>query len=165
MDDDTLLNLAAEAGEAIKGRGLMLTLAESCTGGMAAQFVTAIPGSSNWFERGFVAYSNAAKTELLGVLPDTLERHGAVSEPTVLEMALGALANSQADLSLSISGIAGPEGGLPAKPVGTVCFGWAFQGGSGSETRHFRGDRTEVRRQATAYALQKLAQLTLDADL
>lgn len=165
MADDALISLAAELGLALKQRGLMLALAESCTGGMAAQYVTAISGSSSWFERGFVTYSNASKTELLGVSPATLAQHGAVSETTVREMAQGALARSQAQLAAAISGIAGPDGGTPDKPVGTVCFAWATPDGVRCETRRFSGDRDAVRRQSVETALLGLLQLTLPTDL
>ncbi|MCX7628050.1 MAG: CinA family protein [Methylophilaceae bacterium] len=165
MDDDTLLKLAADLGAALQARGWMLTLAESCTGGMAAQYVTAIPGSSAWFERGFITYSNQAKIELLGVDPDTLASHGAVSEAVAARMAQGALARSHAQIAAAISGIAGPGGGTLLKPVGTVCFGWACPNVVEHETRHFSGDRSIVRRQAVAHALERLLRLTLAADL
>lgn len=165
MDDDSLLNLATELGTALQARGWMLALAESCTGGMVAQYVTAIPGSSTWFERGFVTYSNVAKIEMLGVDRRTLETHGAVSEAVVLEMARGALVHSHAQIAAAISGIAGPAGGTPDKPVGMVCFGWAILGRVACETRHFGGDRSAIRRQAVVHALQRLAELTLRADL
>ena len=146
--------LAESLGRALKARGALLATAESCTGGWAAQAVTAIAGSSDWFERGFVTYSNAAKQELLGVRRETLERHGAVSEETAREMAAGALARSRATLAVSITGVAGPGGGSAAKPVGTVCFAWASpRGRLRSETRHFDGDREAVRRQSVEHAL------------
>jgi nicotinamide-nucleotide amidase len=134
----------------------MLATAESCTGGAVAEAITAIAGSSGWFERGFVTYANAAKIEVLGVDPLTLERHGAVSEAVAREMALGALTHSQAELALSITGIAGPDGGTPDKPVGTVCFGWAWDRTRPrvrSERRHFAGERIAVRAQAVRTAL------------
>lgn len=135
----------------------MLACAESCTGGWVAETVTAIAGSSQWFERGFVTYSNAAKQELLGVRADTLRRQGAVSEAVVLEMAAGALRNSRAQTSLAISGVAGPAGGSADKPVGTVCFAWAVRGTEPTaQTRHFAGDREAVRRQSVIHALQGL---------
>src|SRR5205085_9773344 len=115
---------------------------ESCAGGWAAQAVTAIAGSSDWFERGFVTYSNAAKQEMLGVRPATIAKHGAVSEETAREMALGALEHSRGTIALAITGIAGPGGGSAAKPVGTVCFAWARKGAEACvETRRFSGDR------------------------
>jgi nicotinamide-nucleotide amidase len=146
--------LAESLGRALKARNAWLVTAESCTGGWAAEAVTAIAGSSAWFERGFVTYSNAAKEEMLGVRAQTLTHEGAVSEETAREMALGALAHSRATLALAITGIAGPAGGTPAKPVGTVCFAWASRSGAlRSETRHFSGDREAVRRQSVERAL------------
>lgn len=146
--------LAESLGRALKGRQALLVTAESCTGGWAAQAVTAVPGSSAWFERGFVTYSNESKTELLGVPRETLERHGAVSEEIARQMALGALARSRGTLAVAITGVAGPGGGSAAKPVGTVCFAWAQAGGRvRSETRRFSGDREAVRRQSVEHAL------------
>lgn len=134
-----------------------LVTAESCTGGWLAKACTDRPGSSAWFDRGFVTYSNAAKQELLGVSAATLERHGAVSRETVLEMVAGALARSQAHWAVAISGIAGPGGGSQAKPVGTVWFAWAGPNGWRlASTVQFEGDRDAVRRQAVATALQVL---------
>lgn len=161
MDDDALLKLAAELGAALKQRDWMLALAESCTGGMAAQFVTSIPGSSNWFERGFVTYSNAAKIDMLNVSPTTLDSYGAVSEQTAREMAHGALEHSRAHIAAAITGIAGPDGGTPEKPVGTVCFAWADANGIAASTVQFSGDRSAVRRQAVTHCLQNLLRLTL----
>lgn len=146
--------LAARVGELMLARGEWLATAESCTGGWAAQCVTAVAGSSGWFERGFVTYSNLAKTEMLGVPETTLERHGAVSEATARAMAQGALAHSRAGWALAVTGIAGPAGGSPEKPVGTVCFAWAERdGGCEAEVRHFSGDRHAVRAQAVRHAL------------
>ncbi len=157
MSVDTLSVLAARVGVTLKARGQMLAAAESCTGGWVAQSLTAIAGSSDWFERGFVTYSNAAKQEMLGVSAATLAAHGAVSEQTAREMAQGALAHSRAQLALAITGVAGPGGGTKEKPVGTVCFAWADAGGVlGTQTRHFEGDRESVRRQSVAFALQTL---------
>ena len=122
-----------------------------------AQCLTAIAGSSAWVERGFVTYSNEAKQEMLGVSSETLQLHGAVSEATVAAMAEGCLERSEAEVALSISGIAGPGGGSPAKPVGTVCFGWARHGEAPQTTTcHFDGDRAAVRRQAVVFALEEL---------
>jgi nicotinamide-nucleotide amidase len=163
--DDELLTLAAELGAALKQRGWMLALAESCTGGMAAQFVTAVPGSSAWLERGFVTYSYEAKKEMLGVKQTTLDQYGAVSEQTADEMSLGALLRSHAHIAAAITGIAGPDGGTPQKPVGTVCFAWAKKNGITTATQHFTGDRSTVRQQAVKYSLQRLLQLTLAPDL
>jgi len=155
--------LAEKLGARLKARKQMLVTAESCTGGWAAQAVTAVAGSSNWFERGFVTYSNAAKEEMLGVRHATLEKHGAVSEQTAREMALGALKHSRGTIALAITGIAGPSGGSAAKPVGTVCFAWARKGHDASaETRHFSGARDAVRRQSVEHALGRVLQL-LDA--
>ena len=155
--------LAEKVGARLKARGAMLVTAESCTGGWAAQAVTAVAGSSDWFERGFVTYSNAAKEEMLGVRATTLVRHGAVSEETAREMALGALERSRGTVALAITGVAGPTGGTPAKPVGTVCFAWAGKNVAPSaETRHFAGDREAVRRQSVEHALERVLEL-LDA--
>lgn len=155
--------LAAEAGRRLLARGEWLATAESCTGGWVAQAVTAIAGSSAWFDRGFVTYANAAKEDLLGVPAATLERHGAVSEATARAMAQGAIARSRADWALAVSGIAGPSGGSPEKPVGTVCFAWAQkEGGCEAQTRHFAGDRQAVRAQSVRHALQGLLE-RLDA--
>ena len=165
MADDALLKLAAEVGAALKQRGWMLALAESCTGGGVAEAVTAVPGSSGWFDRGFITYSNDAKIDMLGVSPKTLQEDGAVSETTVREMARGAMAHSHARIAAAISGIAGPDGGTPAKPAGTVCFAWAAEKHLESETVYFKGNREKVRLQAVEYALRGVLRLTLDADL
>lgn len=150
-----MIALAQSLGTKLREKGVLLVTAESCTGGWAAEAVTAIAGSSEWFERGFVTYSNDAKVEMLGVRPETLERHGAVSEETAREMALGALAHSHASVALAITGVAGPGGGTAAKPVGTVCFAWAGRGGRlRSETCQFAGDREAVRRQSVERALR-----------
>jgi nicotinamide-nucleotide amidase len=152
--------LASRIGARLKARGAMLAAAESCTGGWAAQALTAIAGSSAWFERGFVTYSNAAKEEMLGVRAATLARHGAVSEETAREMALGALERSRASVAFAITGIAGPSGGTPDKPVGTVCFAFAARGGTlRAETRHFAGDREAVRRQSVEHAFARVLEL------
>ena len=155
--------IAQKLGEHLKAKGALLVTAESCTGGWAAQAVTAIAGSSGWFERGFVTYSNAAKEEMLGVRQATLAKHGAVSEETAREMALGALKHSRGTIALAITGIAGPGGGSAAKPVGTVCFAFARKGHDASaETRRFPGDRDAVRRQSVEHALTRVLEL-LDA--
>ena len=152
-----LENLAEKIGNELLSRGEKLTTAESCTGGWVAQTITAIAGSSGWFDRGFVTYSNAAKHEMLGVTESTLERHGAVSEATARAMAQGALAHSHADWAISITGIAGPGGGSPEKPVGTVCFAWASNnGGCEAQTRIFSGERTSIREQSVHHALSGL---------
>jgi nicotinamide-nucleotide amidase len=150
MDSVTISNLAAELGETLKARGFTLAMAESCTGGMVAQFITSIPGSSVWFDRGFVTYSNQAKIEMLGVLSQTIEKFGAVSEQIVTEMVSGVLKNSHAQIAGSISGIAGPDGGTEEKPIGTVCFAWAEPHKPIlTTTKHYQGNRQEIRQQAT----------------
>jgi nicotinamide-nucleotide amidase len=160
MHPDALSTLVAAVGAKLRARGWMLTTAESCTGGWVAQAVTAVAGSSDWFERGFVTYSDMAKQEMLGVSARTLAAHGAVSEQTAREMAIGALAHSRAQVALAITGIAGPGGGSPEKPVGMVCFAWAAIGEKiSAQTRHFEGDRESVRKQSVIAALQGLAQL------
>jgi len=147
--------IANRVGEQLKTKGLVLATAESCTGGWVAQAVTSVSGSSEWFDRGFVTYSNEAKREMLGVRGETLERHGAVSEETAREMAAGALDASRAHLAVAITGVAGPSGGTPQKPVGMVCFAWAQRDGAvESATRHFDGDREAVRRQSVMFGLQ-----------
>ncbi len=149
--------LAQQLGAVLLARGESLATAESCTGGWVAQCVTAIAGSSAWFERGFVTYSNAAKTDMLDVSAATLERHGAVSEATARAMAQGALKHSRVDWSVAITGIAGPGGAVPDKPVGTVCFAWAQKNaGCEAQTGHFPGDRQAVREQSVAHAMRGL---------
>jgi nicotinamide-nucleotide amidase len=144
-------------GNALKQHSMMLATAESCTGGWVGEAVTAVPGSSGWYDRGFITYTNEAKQEMLGVAAATLELHGAVGEQTVREMASGALKNSRAQAALAISGIAGPGGGTAEKPVGTVWFAWAYANGAvASEKRVFAGGRQDVRRQAVERALQGL---------
>jgi len=133
----------------------MLATAESCTGGWIAQAITSVAGSSEWFERGFVTYSNDSKREMLGVRAATLARHGAVSEATAREMATGALKRSRAQIAVAVTGVAGPGGGTRKKPVGMVCFAWATKkGGARSATRRFRGGRESVRRQSVVAALE-----------
>nr|MBL8455910.1 CinA family protein [Zoogloeaceae bacterium] len=158
--DDELSALSAATGTLLGERGWLLATAESCTGGWIAQVVTATAGSSSWFDCGFVSYSNAAKQSLLGVAPATLLEHGAVSEQTVREMASGAIARSRAQVALAVSGIAGPGGAVPGKPVGTVCFAWALPDGTLiAETHRFAGDREAVRHQTVVHALQSLPRL------
>ncbi|MDD2926648.1 CinA family protein [Rhodoferax sp.] len=137
----------------------MLATAESCTGGLMAAACTDLAGSSVWFERGFVSYANAAKTELLGVAPTLIEAHGAVSEPVARAMASGALAHSHAQVALAVTGVAGPAGGSPGKPVGTVWFAWATPSGLSSAVQHFAGDRAAVRQASVRYALDGLLQI------
>ena len=146
--------LAKTLAERLKEKGAVLVTAESCTGGWAAQVVTSVAGSSDWFDRGYVTYSNDAKRELLGVRADTLSRHGAVSEETAREMAQGALSRGKGTVALAITGIAGPTGGSKEKPVGTVCFAWATARANSAETRRFSGDRESVRRQSVIHALE-----------
>jgi nicotinamide-nucleotide amidase len=141
---------------ALLEKGWQLAVAESCTGGMIAAACTDLAGSSAWFERGFVTYSNAAKTEMLGVLEDLLAQHGAVSEPVAAAMAQGALQRSHANIAASVTGIAGPSGATAGKPVGMVCFGFATASGVSTVTMHFTGDRAAVRQQAVDYALLSL---------
>ena len=151
-----LEKLATELGAALKARGFMLALAESCTGGMVAQAVTSVAGSSAWFDRGFVTYSNAAKIDMLGVSAQTLEKFGAVSEQTAAEMAAGAIKHSQAHIAGSITGIAGPDGGTADKPVGTVCFGIAQAKQYITITQHFTGNREAIRQQAAIAMMAEL---------
>jgi nicotinamide-nucleotide amidase len=156
--------LAARTGRRLQGAKAMLVTAESCTGGWVAQAVTAIAGSSAWFERGFVTYSNAAKQELLGVSRKTLKQHGAVSEQTAREMAAGALKRSRGTVALAVTGIAGPGGGSADKPVGMVCFAWVRKGERPqSETRRFRGGREAVRRRSVVRALEGVLELLAGA--
>jgi len=157
LSDAALMATAARLGEQCIRRGWMLTTAESCTGGWIAKVLTDVPGSSRWFERGYVAYSNAAKSELLAVAPRTLDEHGAVSAETVRAMASGALKRSHAQLAVAVSGVAGPDGGSEGKPVGTVWFAFAGPGqATATEVRRFAGDREAVRRAAVHHALTAL---------
>lgn len=152
--------LAAQVGGALKARGLLLATAESCTGGGVAQAVTAIAGSSAWFERGFITYSNLAKQQMLGVQESTLIAYGAVSEAVVREMVTGVLHHSTAQVALAVSGIAGPDGGTPDKPVGTVWFAWGVKNGTVHARRHqIDGNRAEVRAHAVRVALQGVLEL------
>ena len=153
----TLSTAATQLGLALKTRGLMLAMAESCTGGMVAEAITSIAGSSAWFERGFISYSNAAKSDMLDVSSKTIEKFGAVSEQTAAEMAIGALINSEAQIAGSITGIAGPDGGSPDKPVGTVCFAWTGKDFPVTSCTHwFDGDRDSVRNQAAIFMMAGL---------
>jgi nicotinamide-nucleotide amidase len=148
--------LARKVGAALRASGDRLVTAESCTGGWVAEAMTSVAGSSAWFERGFVTYSNESKREMLGVPLPTLRRHGAVSEATARAMAAGALRRSQGSFSLAITGVAGPGGGTRNKPVGTVCFAWARGRKMRSETRRFAGGRSRVRRQSVLHALNEV---------
>jgi nicotinamide-nucleotide amidase len=160
MTEDDVTRLARKLGRACLKRDMDIVSAESCTGGGVAQACTRISGSAKWFERGMVTYTNIAKKEMLGVSQRTLKKHGAVSEEVAREMAAGALKRSHADVSVAVTGIAGPMGGVPGKPVGTVHFAWGVRGGP-IQTRMFRfkGDRTAVRLQSVAVALQGLIDL------
>ena len=148
--------LVEQLASELKARGQMMVTAESCTGGLIAGACTELSGSSDWFERGFVTYSNAAKTELLGVPAALIGAHGAVSEPVARAMATGAVANAHAHWSVAVTGVAGPTGGSPEKPVGTVWFGWATPAGVFTEHRRFDGDRAAVRQATVAHALTGL---------
>jgi len=157
MDD--ICELASKVGQALHAKGLLLATAESCTGGGVAQAITDIAGSSEWFDCGFITYSNASKTEMLDVPAALFAQHGTVSEEIAAAMAQGALANSNAHLSLSTTGIAGPGGAVPGKPVGTVCFGWAKGEQVHTERLVFAGDRQAVRRQSVIHALKGLLRM------
>jgi nicotinamide-nucleotide amidase len=150
---ENITALAASVGQALKRRNLLMATAESCTGGGIAQAITDIPGSSEWFDCGFVTYSNASKSELLSIPAATIAQHGAVSEEIAGAMAQAAVDNSNASVAVSTTGIAGPGGAVPGKPVGTVCFGWHVGNKTRTERRVFEGDRHAVRDQAVAYAL------------
>ena len=159
-----LTSLSEQLAKLLLQQQKLLAVAESCTGGWLAKCLTDLAGSSRWFERGFVTYSNAAKQEMLGVRSATLLRTGAVSEAVVLEMANGVLDHSRADVAVAISGIAGPGGAVPGKPVGTVCFAWTVKDSlHQKDTKYFEGNREAVRRQSVACALQGLLDV-LDAD-
>ncbi len=158
--DEKLYRLAVRVGRALKKRQMMIATAESCTGGWVGQAITMVPGSSEWFERGFITYTYISKREMLAVKPATLARHGAVSEQVVREMVQGALARSHAQVAIAVSGVAGPSGGTPEKPVGTVCFAWGRKGARlRVERRRFRGDRDTVRRRCVAHVLRGVLRL------
>ena len=160
MNEDDVTRLARRLGNLAKKRKVDVVTAESCTGGGVATAMTRISGSAKWFERGFVTYTNIAKKEMLGVRQDTLKKHGAVSEEVAIEMARGALKHSHADVSVAVTGIAGPTGGVPGKPVGTVHFAWAVRNGPVQARRlRFEGDRVEVRLQSVYVAIQGLVDL------
>lgn len=149
--------LSQKLGLLLQEKAWQLAVAESCTGGGLAQAITAIPSASSWFERGFVTYSNAAKIELLGVAPETLAKYGAVSEETAAEMALGALHHSHADISISITGIAGPSGSTAEKPVGTVWFGLATKDNKvKTHLKNFKGSRQKIQELSITFALSCL---------
>lgn len=154
------MEIVLQLRELLKQHQWKLVTAESCTGGGVSEVITSVPGSSEWFDRGFVTYSNQAKIEMLGISPQTLEQFGAVSEQTAREMAEGALNRSDAQVSLAVTGIAGPDGGTPDKPVGTVWFAWAADEiPTSAELQHFDGDRDEVRIQSKNYVLNQLVKL------
>jgi nicotinamide-nucleotide amidase len=160
MPTDTVVHqLAIRVGNKLREERLMLATAESCTGGMVAAAITDISGSSGWFERGFVTYSNQAKSEMIGVPADLIDQHGAVSEPVARAMAEGALRNSRAQVSLAITGVAGPGGGTELKPVGMVSFAWSNRLHTAVETLVFKGDREQIRVQAATHALRGLLAL------
>ena len=156
LDDKGLEACLTHISSTLLARGWMLATAESCTGGMIAAACTDLAGSSQWFERGFVSYSNAAKTELLGVPAALIAEHGAVSEPVARAMAEGAVQRSAAQVAVAVTGVAGPTGGTPDKPVGTVWFGWRVDGATHSELQRFAGDRAAVRAQTVRHALARL---------
>lgn len=157
---EALREIVLKVSDTLKKNGLKLAAAESCTGGGLCYWLTSVPGSSAWFERGFVTYSNEAKIDMLGVSSLTLDKFGAVSEQTAREMAEGALKNSRADVSIAITGIAGPDGGLPNKPVGTVWIAWSGKPFTAcAEVNIFTGDRQQIRLQSIEYALRRLDKL------
>jgi nicotinamide-nucleotide amidase len=157
------LDTAKALASLLETAGWKVALAESCTGGLVCATLTELAGSSNWFERGYITYSNQAKTECLGVSAELIESHGAVSEPVARAMAEGAQRNAKVEAAISITGIAGPTGGSTEKPVGTVCFAWAIQDKevltTTCKTKLFSGDRQAVRQQATDFALEELLTL------
>lgn len=157
--EQTIQTLCGLTANLLLEKNWMLTTAESCTGGLIAAACTDLPGSSTWFERGFVSYSNAAKSELLGVDPTLIAHHGAVSEAVVRAMAQGAVQHSHAQVAIAVTGVAGPSGGGIAKPVGTVWFSWAWPAGLHSEVQHIPGDRAAVRQATVRHALARLVDL------
>ncbi len=165
-NNDPQHELAKSIGIALTHRGWKIALAESCTGGLVCATLTNLAGSSDWFERGYITYSNQAKTECLNVPSEVLKSFGAVSEEVAKAMAQGAQQNAKVQVAISITGIAGPSGGSPEKPVGTVCFGWAIKEDGTNDlvnittmTKHFKGDRQTVREQASDFALSKFLEL------
>ena len=163
-EQDVIFDLAENTGRKLKQHDWFLVSAESCTGGWLGQAITAVAGSSEWYERGFITYSNRAKMEMLQVSSSALQQFGAVSVEVAYEMAAGALKNSPADISVAITGIAGPGGGCALKPVGTVCFAWALKNGLAIRKKLvFAGDREAVRRQAVITALQGILELLEEA--
>ena len=154
----------AQLAHALMHRGWLMATAESCTGGLIAGACTERPGSSQWLDCGFITYSNRAKSAMLDVPAALIATHGAVSEPVARAMAQGAVAQSQAQVSVAVTGVAGPDGGSAAKPVGTVWFGWQVAGKLHSEAMHFEGDRHSVRQQTVQHALRRLLALVEAAD-
>jgi len=153
--ESELFELAEQLGRLLKANGKTIATAESCTGGWIAQTITEVPGSSAWFDRGFVTYSNAAKVQMLGVSPQTLEQYGAVSAETATEMVTGALAHSGADVAVAVTGIAGPDGGTQDKPVGTVFIAWAPKSGAAKVVKkQFTGNRRQIREQTVKNAIE-----------
>ena len=163
LSDLDVAALVLQLAELLARKGWMMATAESCTGGLIAGACTDLAGSSDWFERGFVTYSNEAKSEMLGVDAALIDAHGAVSEPVARAMAEGAVARSQALASVAVTGVAGPAGGSAEKPVGTVWFGWSVDGRVRTERRRFEGDRAAVRAATVHYALQTLVELVRGA--
>jgi nicotinamide-nucleotide amidase len=157
--NDPIPDLVERLAAQLRAKGWMMATAESCTGGLIAGVCTDLAGSSDWFERGFVTYSNAAKTELLGVDAALIVQHGAVSETVARAMAQGAVAHSHAQVAVAVTGVAGPAGGSVEKPVGTVWFGWAVPGGVHTQVQRFDGDRAAVRAATVRHALQRLLAL------
>jgi nicotinamide-nucleotide amidase len=155
---DNLIQLATQVSELLTKKNLLLATAESCTGGGVAQALTEISGSSKWFECGFITYSNSSKSELLDISPAMIAQHGSVSEEIAAAMAEGALANCEAHVALSTTGIAGPLGAVPGKPVGTICFAWSMNGKTHTERIHLNGDRKSIREQTVVHALKGLLQ-------
>jgi len=166
VTDSDLTALAEQLGKLLKKRKLTLTLAESCTGGLCAEIITRVAGSSAWFDCGFITYSNQSKETQLNVSEYTLDTYGAVSEETAVEMAMGAYGMSGASLSAAVTGIAGPSGGSKTKPVGTVCFAWmGIDRELFTSTHHFKGGRLEIRQQSAKTLIEGLIALTLSTDL
>lgn len=154
-----LTQLASEIGELLLAKNRVLCLAESCTGGLASGLMTEISGSSAWFDSGLVVYSNQAKQDLLNVSAESLRQYGAVSEQVAIEMAMGALNQGRASIAASVTGIAGPNGGTKEKPVGTVCFAWAVSGTTSTTTKHFYGNRQDIREQSIFTLLTGIKEL------
>ena len=153
---DNLNEIAAQVGQQLQQHNLLLACAESCTGGGVAHALTEIAGSSAWFECGFITYSNSSKSDLLDISPALIAQHGSVSEEIAAAMAEGALANCAAHVALATTGIAGPQGAVPGKPVGTICFAWSRNGKTHTERRQFSGDRQSIRAQTVLHALKGL---------